>query len=44
MRMDPDMQQEPEKQGYEFGYSCFEELPPAEVSNEEEKIMKDVKL
>ena len=44
VRMDPDMQQEPEKQGYEFGYSCFEELPPAEVFNIEETIMKDVKL
>ena len=44
VRMDPDMQQEPENQGYEFGYSCFEELPPAEVSNMEETITKDVKL
>ena len=42
--MDPDMRQEPEKQGYEFGYSCFEELPLAEVSNGQETIMKDVKL
>ena len=44
VRMDPDMQQEPEKQGYEFGYSCFEELSPAEVFNMEDTIMKDVKL
>ena len=44
VRMDPDMQQKPEKQGYEFRYSCFEELPPAEVSNMEETITKGVKL
>ena len=44
VRMDPDMQQEPEKQGYEFGYSCFEELALAEVSNVEETITKDMKL
>ena len=44
IRMDPDMWQEPKKQGYEFGYSCFKELPLAEVSNVEETIMKDVKL
>ena len=44
VRMDPDMRQEPEKQGYEFGYSCFEELPPAKVSNMEDTIMKGVKL
>ena len=42
--MDPDVQPEPEKEGYEFSYSCFEELPPAEVFEVEEKIMKDVKL
>ena len=29
--MDPDVQPEPEKEGYELGYSCFEELPPAKV-------------
>ena len=44
VRMDLDMQQEPEKQGYEFRYSCIEELPPAEVFNIEETITKDVKL
>ena len=44
VRMDPDMQQEPEKQGYEFGYSCFKELSQAEDSNMEETIMKDMKL
>ena len=44
VRMDPDVQQEPEKQGYEFRYSCFKELPPAEVFNIEETITKDVQL
>ena len=44
VRMDPDMQQEPEKQGYGFRYSCFEELPPADVFNIEETITKDLKL
>ena len=43
VRMDPDMRQEPEKQGYELGYSFFEELPP-EVFNVEETITKDMKL
>ena len=38
------MKPDPEKEGYEFGYSCFEELPPAEVFNVEEMVMKEVKL
>ena len=42
--MDPDVQPECEKEGYEFGHSCFEELLPAEVFKVEEKIAKDVKL
>ena len=42
--MDPDVQPECEKEGYESGYSCFEKLPPAEVFEMEEKIAKDVKL
>ena len=42
--MDPEAQPECEKEGYEFDYSCFEELPPAEVFEVEEKIVKDVKL
>ena len=44
VKMDPDVQPEPEKEGYEFSYSCFEELLPVEVFEVEEKIMKDVKL
>ena len=36
--MDPDIQSEPEQEGYEFGYSCFEELPPVEVFAVEEKV------
>ena len=44
IKMDPDVQLDPEKEGYEFSYSCFKELPPAEVFEVEEKIMKDVKL
>ena len=42
--MDPDVQPQCEKEGYEFGYSCFKELPPVEVFEVEEKIAKDVKL
>ena len=42
--MDPDIQSEPEQEGYEFGYSCFEELPPVEVFTVEEKVVKDVNL
>ena len=42
--MDPDVQPECEKEGYEFSYSCFEELLPVEVFEVEEKIAKDVKL
>ena len=42
--MDPDVQSEREKEGYEFSYSCFEELPPAEDFEVEEKIVKDIKL
>ena len=44
IKVDPDVQSEHEKEGYELGYSCFEELPPAEVFEVEEKITKDVKL
>ena len=42
--MDPEAQAECEKEGYEFDYSCFEELLLAEVFEVEEKIVKDVKL
>ena len=28
VKVDPDIQSEPEQEGYEFGYSCFEELLP----------------
>ena len=38
------MKPDPEKEGYEFGYSCFEELPLAEVFNVEEMVKKEVKL
>ena len=44
IKVDPEAQPEWEKEGYEFGYSCFKELPPAEVFEVEEKIAKDVKL
>ena len=43
IKVDPDMKPDPEKEGYE-GYSCFEELPPAEVFNVEEMVTKEVKL
>ena len=42
--MDPEAQPELEKEEYEFGYSCFEEFPPVEVFEVEEKIAKDVNL
>ena len=44
VKVDPDIQSEPEQEGYEFRYSCFEELPPVEVFAVEEKVMKDVSL
>ena len=44
IKVDPDIQSEHEKEGYEFGYSCFEELPPVEIFEVEEEIMKDVTL
>ena len=44
VKIDPDMKPDTEKEVYEFGYSCFEELSPAETMNIEEQIMKDVKL
>ena len=44
VKIDPDMKPDTEKEGYEFGYSCFKEFPPAEVTNIEEQITKDVKL
>ena len=44
IEVDLEAQPQCEKEGYEFGYSCFKELPPAEVFEVEEKIAKDVKL
>ena len=44
VKVDPDIQSESEQEGYEFGYSCFEELPPVEVFAVEEKVAKDVNL
>ena len=44
VKVDPDIQSETEQEGYEFGYSCFEELPPVEVFTVEEKVVKDVNL
>ena len=44
IKVDPDVQSEHEKEGYEFGYSCFEELLPVEVFEVEEGIVKDMKL
>ena len=44
IRVDPDMKPDPEKDSYEFGYSCFKELPPAEVFSVEKMVMKEVKL
>ena len=44
VRVYPDMKPVPEKEGYQFGCSCFEELPPAEVYNVDEAVTKEVKL
>ena len=44
IKVDPDVQSEHGKEGHNFGYSCFEELPPAEVFEVEERIVKDMKL
>ena len=44
IKVDPDVQLEHEKEGCEFGYSCFEELLPAEVFEVEERIAKNMKL
>ena len=44
IKVDPDVQSEHKKECYKFGYSCFEELLPAEVFEVEERIAKDVKL
>ena len=44
VRVDQDIQSEPEQKVYEFGYSCFEELLPVKVFAVEEKVAKDVNL
>ena len=44
VKVDPDIQSEPEQEGYEFKYSCFEELLPVEYFAVEEKATKDVNL
>ena len=44
IKVAPDVQSEGEKEGYEFSYSCFEELLPVEVFEVEERIAKDMKL
>ena len=44
IKVSPEAQPECKKEGYEFSYSCFKELPPVEVFEVEEKIVKDVKL
>ena len=44
VKVDPDIQSEPEQEGYEFGHSCFEELLPIEVFAVEEKVAKDMNL
>ena len=44
VKVNPDIQSEPEQEGYELGYFCFKELPPVEVLAVEEKVMKDMNL
>ena len=42
IEMNEDVQQPPEEPGYEFGYTPFEELPPAKVTVIEEVIISEV--
>ena len=42
IEMNEDVQQPPEKPGYEFGYTPFEELPPAKVTVIKEVIISEV--
>ena len=42
IEMNEDVQQPPEKPGYEFGYTPFEELPPAKVQVVEEVIISEI--
>ena len=42
IEMNEDVQQPPEKPGYEFGYTPFEELPPAKVTVVEEVIISEI--
>ena len=45
IKVDPNFKAEPEDDGYKSGYSCFEELPPAEVYKvSKERITKNVKI
>ena len=44
IKVDPDVQSECEKEGYKFGFSCFEKLLPVEVFEVEETIVNNVKL
>ena len=42
IEMNEDVQQPPEEPGYEFGYTPFEELPPAKVKVVDEVIISEV--
>ena len=44
IRVDPDIKAEPESEGYELGYSCFEELPPAKVCKVSKVITETVMI
>ena len=44
IKVDPDFKDKPEADGYEFGYSCFEELPPAEVYKVSKVITEIIKI
>ena len=44
IKVDPDFKAKPKADGYEFGYSCFEVLPPAEVYKVSEVIAENVKI
>ena len=42
--IDPEVKNEPEEPGHEFGYACFEELPPVSITEINEVLSADVTI
>ena len=42
--IDPEVKNEPEEPGHEFGYACFEELPPVTIMEIDEQLSADVTI